>query len=332
VIPAEAQAVAPTVQHLFALRELAGDAAALDPHAADGDDAAIAAIATQIGALLGRVLALFAELQAGEPEIAIDDPDLDALEPDAWAPSPRPRVADVCFAAAFELRRAHRELAVAASAFECLVAAETGRRKLRRAIRAVLEAAREDGVHDVLGGEHVGHHQVADVASGLAVRRLYAKFRRALRDPTDSSPEAVLAAVRYAGGALATLVTAPDYADVRASDRAVLRNLRERALAWARSDRGVRTGLHLLEDVRTCGDLMRGINRRQELRAHDRALLDRVGAGPHAQLAIERWLDALDPLFGLDDALDDLLARASTAIAPAALVGAIVMRLEQVRT
>jgi hypothetical protein len=88
----------------------------------------------------------------------------------------------------------------------------------------------------------------------------------------------------------------------------------------------------LLEDVRTCGDLMRGINRRQELRAHDRALLDRVGAGPHAQLAIERWLDALDPLFGLDDALDDLLARASTAIAPAALVGAIVMRLEQVRT
>jgi hypothetical protein len=205
-----------------------------------------------------------------------------------------------------ELRRVLRELAAAHDDDARLVAAETGRRKLRRAIRAVLEAAGDAGGSGA-PGEHHGRYLVADLASALAIRELYARFRRSLRRPTDETPEAVLAAVRYAGGALATLVADPEYADVRASDRAVLRKLRERALQWAGHDRSVTAGLHLLDDVWTCGDLLRGINRRQELKDHDRALIGALLRGPDDD--ISAWFDRFDPLFGLDDDLDTLLAR-----------------------
>ncbi|HEY0987851.1 MAG TPA: 30S ribosomal protein S5 [Kofleriaceae bacterium] len=200
------------------------------------------------------------------------------------------------------------------------------------AIRAVLEAARATGVYDAFAGASSGCHHAADIESALAIRQLYARFRRSLRRATDDTPEAVLAAVRYAGGAIAALVSDPDYADVRASDRAVLRALRDRALHWARGDRSVAAGLHLLDDVWTCGDLLRGINRRQELREHDRALIAVLGRGPDSDTAA--WFARLDALVGLDDELDAVLDRARAARDDAAALDRVVpealVRLAQV--
>lgn len=315
----------PIAPLLLRLRGIADETARLDLAAADGDEIATANIANQLGAILERAISTFVVIQTlmddESTELVVD------LETDAWIPHSTdqllPRVADVCFAGGIELRRVHREL-VAAPAAERLVAAETALRKVRRAIRAVLEAARETGASDVLGGVHRGQHQVSDVASGLAVRRLYSSFRRALRDPVDDSPEAVLMAVRYAAGAMATMVASPDYPDVRASDRAVLRELRERALRWARGERSVVAGMNLLADLRTCGDLLRGINRRQELREHDHALLEKLRFGPNGDLGV--WMEAVESLIGIDDTLDELIERMR---GDATMVSAVIARLEE---
>lgn len=312
---------------LQALRTLTGEVASLDLRSGDDDAATAAANAAQLRDVVVRALALFAELQDLEPAPPED-------EPDAWTVSDAaPRIGDVCFAGGLELRRVARELTAAQNLDELVTAAETARRKLRRAVRAVLEVARARHGHDLLSGV-TGPHPVADLGAALAVRRLYAEFRRGLRRPTDDSAEAVLVAVRYAGGALAALVASPDYADVRASDRAILRRLRERALRWARGSREVQAGLHLLEDVWTCGDLLRGINLRQELRAHDAAALAALRA-PGAAAQLPAWLAHLYALDGLDDGLDALIARTRALAAldaglPAALVDEILVRLAQV--
>jgi hypothetical protein len=323
---------------LLALRDIADETAAIDPDAGDGDPGTAGVVSQTLGALLDRTITILAALQHCDDTEDVVEPNLDAVEPDAWlgsaaALSPPPRIGDYCFAGTLELRRVQRELVAAEPGEELVVAADTAHRKLRRAIRAVLEAARVTGVHDVLGGEHRGHHHVSDLASAIAVRRLYAAFRRALRRPTDSSAEAVLTAVRYAAGALATLVAAPDYADVRASDRAVLRSLRERALHWARHDRSVPAGLQLLDDVWTCGDLLRGINRRQELRHRDAAVISACVGGPRDDLPT--WLAEVETLHGLDDELDHAVAEIRAAFAEGRqaerLVEAAVARLRQVR-
>jgi hypothetical protein len=312
--------------HLLALRELATASAAIDLASTD-----VTAAAYALRRLGERTLATLIAIQE------LDDPEaevIDGVTDNAWlggdAPSVTRRlVGDVCFASALELRRVVRELETATDQDDLAVAAETARRKLRRGIRAVLEGAREAGDSDILGGEHRGRHQVADLAPALVVRRMYASFRRSLRGPSDDSPEAMMMAVRYAGGALAELLTSPDYVEVRASDRIVLRRLRERVLAWAREKRSVVEGRRLLADVATTADLLRGINRRQEVRAHDHEVLDRTVGGPVDD--VRAWLDALAPLAGLDDELDHLLERAGTATHPEQHVPELIERLAHLR-
>ena len=313
---------------LLTLRELATASAAIELSA--GDLASLTAAAQALRALGERTLSTLVAIQ----EIDAPDVDLDELTDDAWLGGDGPTqarrlVGDVCFASTLELRRVVRELETATDPDDLAVAAETARRKLRRGIRAVLEGAREAGDPDILGGEHQGRHQVADLAPALVVRRLYATFRRALREPTDDSPEATLMAVRYAGGALAELLTSTDYAELRASDRIVLRRLRERVLAWAREKRSVVEGRRILADVATTADLLRDINRRQELRVHDRAVIDRTIDGPSDDVGA--WLDALTALVGLDDELDHLLARARAATYPEQHVPDLLERLAHLR-
>ncbi len=299
-------ALAAWLRPLLVLRALATAAADLELPVSDGDPAALDRIQAGLRDLLDRALAAMAELGelADDAQAPVDE------LPDAWGnldqpPTARRHVADVCFASRLELRPIARALALVQPAEDRLVTAETARRKLRRGVRAILEAAHEAGATDILGGHHQDHHRVADLAPALTVRQLYATFRRSLRAPTDDSPEAVLTAVRYAGGALAALITSPDYGEVRASDRMVLRRLRERALTWARGDRNPVEGRRLIADLDTTADLLRGINDRQELRAHDRAVIAAALAADGEPP--ESWRARLESLRGLDDALDDAL-------------------------
>ncbi len=268
---------------------------------------------------IAKVIELFVEIQRLDEvpnESGFDDSfgDIfaDIFEDAAPVPAAsKPRPGDICFGGALELNAVLRQLDEARSVDEALVACEAGQRKARRAIRAVLDAAearatsaieatpeRESGVVEAPD---------ADVENAISVRRLYARFRRSLRRPASESAEDVLVCVRYAAGALATLLTATDSSTLRVSDRVMLRSLRDRVFEWARGDRGVQAGLQVLGDVFTSADLLRGINQRQELRAHDRSVIATL-------LAFGDQADGSDMVLrleGLDDELDRILERRS---------------------
>lgn len=297
---AQEVSVAPTML-LFALRDLMSDLPVRAPEI-DTVETEVEQTAAVVAAIVGRARVLLDSLERATA--ASTEIDLEAVDPDAWQPrsTRAASIADVCFAGSYELRRAERELALARAGTERVIAIDLNLRKLRRAVRAVLETARDSGVIDVLGGVHQGLHRVADLDSGLAVRKLYAEFRAKLRAPAEHTDESVMDAMRYAAGALASLVASPDYADVRAADRTLLRGLRERVLRWARTDRAARTGLDILSDVSSSGELLRGINQRQELRVHDQQIVRAL----IAERDIERWTVGLEALRGLDDNVDRL--------------------------
>ena len=265
-------------------------------------------------ALIERGVALLEEVQRHDEEVEIeivDDPFADAFDATALPPpSTGPSASDLCFAGLLEMKGVQRQLGEAREEDELLSAVEAGRRKLIRAIRAVLKVAHAgsevpEALNDPLD------LSCTEVESALAARKLYARFRRSLRRPPDDTPEGVLHALRYAAGALAALRTDPAYAYVRATDRTMLRGLRERILEWARGEKAAQRGLELMGDVETTADLLRGINQRQEVRLHDRALVARLGAlGPddaNAEVAAD-----LARLEGLDDALDQVLTSAGS--------------------
>lgn len=278
-----------------------------------------AARATEFAGLLQRAvecLQLLEELHAGQAE---DDLFGFESEPTTLAGVPIavaafPKLADVCFAGVLELNRAAQELQHARSDDDVLVALETAARKLRRALRAVIETALLSGQAELTGTEQLRGRDGFDLESTLAVRRLYAAFRRSLRRPQGETAEAVLTALRYAAGGLATLMSSPAYERARISDRRLLRRLQERLLLWARSGRAVTSGLELLDDVWTCADLLRDINRRQELKVHDVSLLRQLTCA--ASNTSEHWLHQLEPLFGLDDALDLLIDQSQVNPSP----------------
>jgi hypothetical protein len=313
-----ASASPPTSRHdlLGELRDVERRAAELEPGSGEFDPALLARVAQELGELLERAIERMDGLRHLEeaPPPGAPGPGSDAI--DDGCPSASMRVGDLCFAGAFELERALQKLTSAHGSDELLVAVETARRKVRRGVRAILAAA-----HETSPTELPSAYPRADIESALAVRRLYRDFRKSLRRPVDESRDAVLVALRYAAGALAALVSSPQYAHARASDRALLRGLQQRILDWARRTQDIGAGLELLEDVHTCADLLRDINRRQELRAHDGALRSRLQNGLSA--APSAFFVHLAALVGLDDALDDVIDRASTephaAVLPEAL-------------
>jgi hypothetical protein len=208
----------------------------------------------------------------------------------------------VCFACTVELGGARRELDRARDYEARLSAIESARRKLYRAIHAVARVAPGSG--PLVMRDSLEQRLDDELGSSLAVRRLYADFRRNLRRADDDSPEGVLTALRYAAGALAALKASPQYAAVRASDALLLRSQRERLLEWSRAGKPRAAGLQLLEDIWTCAGLLCDINRRQELRAHDTKLIGELLASP--PLDRTSWLVGLERLVGLDDGLDQL--------------------------
>ena len=332
--PAPAAPVVPTSSERSSalLHELCGFAKRIDElEAAELGAAGPGGRATEVAELLRQAvqcLQLLEALHAGETD---DESFGFASEPTTLAGVPiavaaSPRLADVCFAGILELNQAAQELRQARSDDDALVALETAVRKLRRALRAVLETALLSGEAEPSGAEHLRDRDSFDLESTLAVRRLYAEFRRSLRRPRDVSADAVLMALRYAAGGLATLMSSPHYERARLSDRRLLRRLQERLLLWARSERTISCGLELLDDVWTCADLLRDINRRQELKAHDLTLMQHLTSAPND--VTPDWLEQIELLFGLDNTLDLLIDQSQADPSPE-LVQQLRLRLAQ---
>jgi hypothetical protein len=299
--------------------ELLGDLGALAEQlgkleASALDEMAALRLTAESTRLVQRALTIVAALErfdSAEQSPQVSEPD---WEPETWVgarggSAQPPRLGDVCFACSFELNITLRALERAGDYDARLSAVETARRKLYRAIHAIARVAPDTGATHVR--ESLDQRGDDELASSLAVRRLYAEFRQNLRRAEDESSEAVLKALRYAAGALATLTASPHYRAVRLSDAALLRSQHVRLLEWSRSGKPRAAGLQLLEDLSTSASLLRDINRRQELRAHDTDLIRALLATP--PLDRTNWLIQLDRLIGLDDALDRLASQLRTS-------------------
>jgi len=118
---------------------------------------------------------------------------------------------------------------------------------------------------------------ITELLASLQVRRAYAKFRSAVLDPPPPTPETVRACLLGAGAAIARLLGRDVYRDMRYGDRAELRRLQGRMLAWLNdSTAGAAAGQRLWQDLAGFAELLHEINRRSELVEHDREVAQRA--------------------------------------------------------
>ena len=302
---------------LRSLGDLALRSVALDADRS-GDTSATAELESELVAILRGSIDLLGRIeQLATPafEQDYDFPEAENTWIGARSNQPQaPRLDDICFAAVFELRGAERRLLRAGEDTERLVARESARRKLHRALYAALESSNDEAGREHPATSVLKRRFAVELESALAVRTLFAKFRRALRRAQDDSAEAVLMALRYAAGALATLITSTHRGAIRVPDSVLLSRQKQRLLDWSRAGRPVASGLQLLEDIWTCADLLRDINRRQEIRRHDELLIREL-LHPSSQRQND-WPSRLERLTGLDDELDALIVRSDGARGP----------------
>jgi len=135
---------------------------------------------------------------------------------------------------------------------------------------------------------------------------------------------------------LAKMIGKDGFAAVRLTDRSMLLSLQERIMSWLREAGDARTGVELYQDVVTTAELLRSINRRQELQLHDAALLDRLvpqfeaGSGHNGRF--RELLAELDALAGLDDQLDELRYDARVSNGPTSLAESLIETLKRIRS
>lgn len=289
-------------------RQLEGE---LREHGKDFSLIRAAQLAAKLDRLLLRALTIAEELDAAAGATESDVDGGDAGWRRVSVPPPREDLSNLCFGGALELRQMRDEIQAAdQQELELLIACERASRKLRRVIGAILEAAEracDDPVPRVVP-------TVDELEGALAVRRLYARFARGLRSYSADDRASVLNALRYAAGSLAAMVVSAEFAEARIADRRMLLGLHARLLAWARGGHDLCEAERILSDVAATAELLRGVSRRQELRAHDRALVDALLADrPRDVAQMRRFLARMRGLEGADDQLDVLVSRAYAA-------------------
>jgi len=278
----------------------------------------------------GPVLDLAPEVALGSPyqpfEFAVDT----AVQRASARPPQGRRVADVAFIGLLELRQRRERLvrcSVARGVFSELVECDSALRRIRKAVSAADAAlARLENRPPTL--DFASERQMS-----LRVRRCYARLRRNLRIGGDEPQPAELHGVlRRIGTEFAILVGRDEYPDLRVGDRLQLRSLQTRILQWLGSSTPDMTaGVGIWRDVAAFVEMLTLVNRRQELVAHDRQVIDSLaieidGQAPTQVLAAES-LERLGALEGLDPALDDLIARRGVRVV--GQVAPIVARLRE---
>jgi hypothetical protein len=226
---------------------------------------------------------------------------------DAQAASSLTAVGDIAFLAQLELRqRAERlERVTAAKSSTAIVSeCDSALRRIRKVLTSIdVALARAGLVPPTLDFE-------SELQESLRVRRAYAKLRARVFAAGDPTPASLHVRLRGAGTAIAMLVGWEVYPSLRVRDRLQLRDLQRRILDWLRDERDTTCGMQLWQDLVAFIGMLSQINRRQELLAHDAAVvqlgLSRLDAsGGTLQEDDVRALAALE---GLDEEVDALLA------------------------
>jgi hypothetical protein len=214
----------------------------------------------------------------------------------------RNAIDEIAFIAQLELRQREERLARITAGQGVLVLlgeCDSSLRRVRKALDAVDAAiAKAEGVPPRLDF-------TSELERSLAVRRAYAKFVARILGDGAPTVDTLRARFRAAGTQIAVLVGRDVYPELRVADRLLLRELQMRILDWLRGgpEATAEAGLRLWQDLACCLEMFSLVSRRQELVAHDRAILRQVAG---RELDPGAW-DALRGLEGLDPQLDAVL-------------------------
>ncbi len=260
--------------------------------------------------LLRRVERAVASLAADEDPSAFGEPDsLSAIGQLIASEVALQELGDLVYFAIGELRGSLGELEKAVTTNRVLMMAtlcESGLRSTRRALVSVEAALFR--FEDLEPPEH----QWVDVDVSLEIRKLYRDLRQDIMahgTAGDAVNEELVRAVLYRLLAFRELRI---YPFLRVDDRVHLRNLLKRMLEWLNSEeRDQERAGELWRDLTEFAQILAQVSFRQELREHDRQLVDHAcrvlfqdGAAPAVP---EKLRDEVRGLLGLNDALDRLI-------------------------
>jgi hypothetical protein len=217
-------------------------------------------------------------------------------------------VEEIAFMADLELRQRTERLTrvgAAQGAAALLGECDGSLRRIRKALNAV------DAAIATAADVPPRLDFASELETSLAVRRAYAKLRARLVGVGQPTHETMRVRLRAVGTQIASCIGWDVYADMRVGDRLVLRDIQRRVLEWLRggNDATPAAGMRLWQDLAGCLEMLGLVNRRQELVAHDAAVvrdtIARLGSSAD-DVHAEVWygLRALD---GLDPELDELL-------------------------
>ena len=168
-----------------------------------------------------------------------------------------------------------------------------------------------------------------EVASALRVRAGYRRLQQALDAGDEPERERIGERLAEAAGALESLVASALFIELRVADRRQLRRVVERLDLWLRKGAwaDLDDGIRLWQDLCGLAALMQQVNDRQELVAHDRALLlealgQLYGDAPLDPAREARLRGRLTDVQGRDAELDALL-EAGEPLGSAALLRAV---------
>jgi hypothetical protein len=185
-------------------------------------------------------------------------------------------------------------------------ACSSARRAVVRALAAIEGALLGSGAEQGAAGRLLAQ----ETERALRVRGAYRGFRAAVRGAVPATPVQVEARLGAVGVAVAGIFASSAWPAMRASDRRLFREIDARLQDRTGRDEGSTPGLRLWQDVAAFAGCLRAVNHRPELVAHDaRAASAALAALPtdDALRVDDSLLEALGPLLGRDDELDELL-------------------------
>lgn len=110
-----------------------------------------------------------------------------------------------------------------------------------------------------------------ELDKGLRIRRLYEKFRRAIREHAAAEDRPLVQRIRSAGTSLAILVGHHEYPLMRVGDRILIRKLHQRVIEWITAPAHDEVdGRHLCSELLSVAELLMAISSRAELIEYDR--------------------------------------------------------------
>lgn len=231
---------------------------------------------------------------------------LDALVEESSSES---NLQDIAFIVHLELKSRLNDLSALVINIEDWSSLETcgaGLRAVRKA-GATLERAicASIGLESTLDFE-------TELQSSLAIRELYARFRRSVDTLSDTMESDLRVRMRRGGTEIAIIIGRDQYRDLRVNDRYQLRRFQEEILSWLRGESGFdeHVAERIWKDFSTFSELLALVNRREELMEHDRDLLIRLDESLRCATESPRIeankLDEFALLRGLDDRIDSL--------------------------